>query len=64
MIHAIFDIDTTLQIRDGQRSITTNLRPLTSHMYHVMIIVTGGFSNKSFFVLILFLFPKNSLERS
>ena len=31
---------------------------------HVMIIVTGGFSNKSLFLLILFLFPRNSLEQS
>ena len=29
-----------LQIRAGQRSITANLRSLTAHTYHVMIIVT------------------------
>ena len=37
---------TALQIRAGQRSITANLWPLTAHIYHVMIIVTGGFSKK------------------
>ena len=41
-----------LQIRVGQRSITTSLWPLTAHIYHVMIIVTGGFSEKSFFIII------------
>ena len=30
----------------------------------VMIIVTGGFPKKSFFLLILFLFPRNSFEQS
>ena len=39
----------SLQIRTGQQSITANLRPLTAHIYHVMIIVTCGFSKKSFF---------------
>ena len=38
-----------LQIRAGQRSIATNFWPLTAHINHVMIIVTGGFSKKSFF---------------
>ena len=38
-----------LQIRAGQRSITANLPPLTVHIYHVMIIVTGSFSRKSLF---------------
>ena len=38
-----------LQIRAGQWSITANLWPLTTHIYHVMIIVTGGFSKKSFY---------------
>ena len=41
-----------LQIRAGQRSITTNLWSLTTHIYHVMIIVTSGFSKKSFFIII------------
>ena len=50
-----------LQIRAGQRSITANLRPLTAHIYHAMIIVTGNFSKK--FSLLLF-FPRNSFERS
>ena len=40
---------TVLQIRGGQQSITANLWPLTAHIYHVMIIVTGGFSKKSFY---------------
>ena len=44
------------------QSITANLRPLTTHIYHVMIIVTGDFSKKS--LLLLLLFPRNSFERS
>ena len=36
-----------LQIRAGQRLISINLQPSTAHIYHVMIIVTGGFSKKS-----------------
>ena len=38
---------TALQIRTGQRSINVNLWPLTAHICHVMIMVTGGFSKKS-----------------
>ena len=38
-----------LQIRAGQRSITINLWALTAHIYHVMIVVTDGFSKKSFY---------------
>ena len=49
---------TALQISAGQQSITASLRPLTAHIYHVMIIVTGGFSKKS-----LLLFPRNSFEQ-
>ena len=49
---------TELQIRAGQRSITGNFWPLTTHIFHVMITVTGGFSMKSFL-----LFPRNSFER-
>ena len=41
--------NSALQIRAGQRSITANLWPLIAHIYHVMIIVTGSFSKKSFF---------------
>ena len=48
-----------LQIRAGQWSVTPNLWPLTTHIYHVMITVTGGFSKKS-----LLLFPKNYFEQS
>ena len=44
-----------LQIRASQRSITTNLQPLTIHIYHVMITVTGGFSKKSFFINAIFI---------
>ena len=40
---------TALQIRAGQWSITTNLWPLTTHIFNVMIIVTGGFFKKSFY---------------
>ena len=39
-------ICTVLQIRAGQQPITTNLWPLTSHIYHVMIIVISSFSKK------------------
>ena len=54
-----------LQIRASQGSITVNLQPLTAHVYHVMIIVTGGFSKKSFFFLLtLFLFSQNSFDQS
>ena len=43
-------IDTTSQqIRASQRSITVNFRPFKAHIYHIMIIVTGGFSKVSFF---------------
>ena len=44
------------------RSITANLWSLTAYIYHIMIIVTAGFSKKSF--LLLFLFPRNSIEQS
>ena len=40
-----------LQIRTGQRTLTTNLWSLTAHIYHVMIMVTGGFSKKSIFII-------------
>ena len=40
-----------LQIRTGQRSFTANLLPLTAHIYYVMIIVTGGFTKKYFFII-------------
>ena len=52
-----------LQIRAGQRLITANLRPLTAHIYHLMIIVNGGFSKKSFIINIIFISTKFS-ERS
>ena len=42
-----------LQIRTGQLSITANPQPLTAHIYHLMIMVTGGFSKKSFFINII-----------
>ena len=45
-----------LQIRAGQWSITTNLWPLTAHIYHVMIIMTVGFSKKLFLLFILLSF--------
>ena len=45
-----------LQQSTGQWSITTNLVPLTAHIYHVMIIVTSSFSRKSFFINIFFYF--------
>ena len=37
------------KIRTGERSINANLRPLTAHIYHVMIILTDGFSKKSYY---------------
>ena len=51
---------TALQIRGSQRKITTNLRSLAANIYHVIIIVTGRFSKKSFFLL----FPRNCFEQS
>ena len=45
-------IKPALQIRASQQSITASLWPLTAHSYHVMIIVTHGFSKKSFFIII------------
>ena len=42
-------ITSALQIRAGQWTITANLWPLTTHIYHVMIIVTSGFSMKPFY---------------
>ena len=56
----IYTAYTALQIRDGQRSITANLLPLTAHIYHVMIIVTGGFSKKS--VLFYYYFLESFLN--
>ena len=54
-----------LQVRAGQWSITANLWPLTTHIYHVMIIVTGGFSKKSYYYYYYFYFVEihlNDLE--
>ena len=42
---------TVLQIRAGQWLIATNLWPLTTHPYYVMIIVNSGFSKKFFFII-------------
>ena len=56
------DRQAALEIRAGQRSITANRWPLTAHIYHVMIIVTGGFSKKSFYYY--YLFRRNSFEQS
>ena len=47
---------TALQIMADQQSITANLWPSTVNIYHVMIIVTSGFSKKSFFINIIFIF--------
>ena len=52
-----------LQIRAGERSITANPQHLTTHIYHEMITMTGGFF-KNFFLLMLFLFTRNSFKRS
>ena len=45
-----------LQIRAGQRSITANLRPLTTIIYYEMIIATGGFSKISYYCYYLFIY--------
>ena len=42
-----------------QRSTIANVRSMTTHIYHLMIIVTGGFSKKS--LLLLLYFPRNLL---
>ena len=39
-----------LQIRANQWSITATLWPLTTHIYHVMIIVTSDLPKKYFFI--------------
>ena len=44
---------TVLQIRAAWHSITTNLQPLTAHIYHAIIIVIGGFSKKCFYYYFL-----------
>ena len=41
-----------LQRRTGQWSITSNIWPLITHIYHVMIIVTGGFPRNLFIIII------------
>ena len=59
--HQLLTNDTqVLQIRSVQRSITASLRPLTAHIYHVVIILTGRFSKKYF----LLIFSRNSFEQS
>ena len=47
-----------LQIRVGQRSTAASLQPLTAHIYHIMIIVTGGFFKKYFFINTIFISQK------
>ena len=54
---------TAFQIWADQQSITTNLWPLTAHIYQLMIIVTGGFSKESYFIIIIFISYK-FFERS
>ena len=49
--HILFEICAALQIRAGQWSLTANLWPLSAHIYHVMIMMTGGFSKKSIFII-------------
>ena len=46
--------NSVLWIRAGQWLIIANLWPLTAHIFHVIIIVTGDFSKKSFFIIIVF----------
>ena len=47
----ISSLSAALQIRASQRPITANLWPLTAHICHVMIIVTGGFSRNLFLII-------------
>ena len=42
-----------LRIRAGQWSITASLWPFLDHIYHIMIIVTGGFSEKYFIIIFI-----------
>ena len=51
---------TALQTRTGHWLITANLWSLTAHIDHIMIIVNGGLSKKSLWLL----FPKISFEQS
>ena len=57
-----------LQIRVCQQSITANIWPLITHIHHIMIIVTGGISKKSFFIIFrsscLQMFFKTSVIRN
>ena len=46
---------TPLQIKASHQSIAAKLWPLIAHIYHVMIIVTGGFSKKSFYYYFYFI---------
>ena len=66
-----FKCCTVLQIKTSQWWITANLRPLTAHIYHLMIIATVGFleavawrcSVKKVFLDILQNSQKNSCAR-
>ena len=44
-------MQTALQIRAVQQSITASFWPLTTHIYHVTIIMTGEFSKISFIII-------------
>ena len=47
----IKNVTPALQLRSSQWSITANLWSLPAHIYNVTIIVTSGFSKKSFLLL-------------
>ena len=53
MTHTFLHTSNVLQIRASQWSITANLRPFTTHIYHVMIIVTGGRFRRNHFYYFL-----------
>ena len=49
--HTQLEVRAVLQIRARQQSLTASVWPLTTHIYHVMIMVTVGFSKKSIFII-------------
>ena len=52
MISDLIFVLTVLPVTAGQQSINANRRPLTAHIYHVMIIVTVAFQEIFFIIFI------------
>ena len=62
MISDLIFVVTVLPIKAGQWSITASHQPLTTHIYHVMIIVTSGFSRNLFIIFYFLEILSNDLE--